>query len=194
MRIGWFGGSFDPPHKGHVAVARSAADAFGLERVLLAPVGRQPLKDGATGASFTDRLAMVELVCGEDVRFQASAVDAPREDGGANYTVDALGKLKAEMAGVKLFGIVGMDSFLQMPRWKEPKRLREMADWIVVTRPGYGAGLIAEGGTHLLEDVWVDVSATMLRERLRGGEPCEDWVAGAVLSYIAEQGLYRQAR
>jgi nicotinate-nucleotide adenylyltransferase len=191
VRVGWFGGSFDPPHKGHVAVARAAADRFGLELVLFAPVGRQPLKDGGAGALFVDRMAMVALVCGEDSRFRASEVDAPRVDGGANYTVDALERLMTEMSEMELFGIVGMDAFLQMPRWREPERLREMAEWIVVTRPGYGGEVSAGSGVHLLEDVQMDISATMLRERLSKGEPCAEWVAGAVLSYIAAHGLYR---
>ena len=170
-------------------MARAAADRFQLEQVLFAPVGRQPLKDEGAGASFADRLAMVELACREDERFRSSGMDGPREDGGANYTVDALEVLVREMPGVELFGIVGMDAFLQMPRWREPERLKEMADWVVVTRPGYCGG-VAGDRVHLLEGVWVNVSATMLRERMRCGEDCGEQVSGEVLSYIAARGLY----
>lgn len=190
MRVGLFGGSFDPPHRGHVAVARAAAEAFGLERVLMAPVGRQPLKGVST--PFGDRLAMVGLACGGDKRLVASDVDAPRGDGVPNYTVDTLGRLRQEMAGVELFGIVGMDAFREMGKWREPERLMELAEWIVVTRPGYEGDVGGiSGRAHLLDAVRVDVSATGLRERLRLGEDCSGLVPGAVLRYIAENGLYR---
>jgi nicotinate-nucleotide adenylyltransferase len=191
MRVGWFGGSFDPPHRGHVTVARAAADAYGLERVLMAPVGRQPLKGAGTG--YAERLAMVGLACAGDPRLVASDVDAPRGDGGPNYTVDTLERLRSEMAGVELYGIVGMDAFREMGKWREPARLVELAEWIVVTRPGYGQEVRAGAGrVHLLETVHVDVSATALRERLRRGEDCAGLVPEAVLAYIAEHGLYRE--
>ena len=172
-------------------MARAAADRFGLEEVLFAPTGRQPLKENAAGAAFADRLAMVELVCEEDARFQACALDGPRADGKANYTVDALEAVRAEMPGVELFGIVGMDAFLQMPRWREPERLRSLAEWIVVTRPGYVRAGLVEGGINLLEGLAMDVAATRLRERLRMGEHPVEWISGPVLAYITEHGLYR---
>ncbi len=81
MRVALFGGSFDPPHHGHIAIATAAADVFDLEQVLFAPVGRQPLKTGRPPAPFADRLAMVELACRVDERFTASEMDAPRADG-----------------------------------------------------------------------------------------------------------------
>ena len=187
--MGWFGGSFDPPHKGHVAVARAAADAFGLDVVLLAPVGRQPLKDGLAMSAFEDRLAMVRLACSGEARLLASGLDGPRENGGPNYTVDALERLRGEYPGAEVFGIVGMDAYLQMPLWKEHEQLRLMVEWVVVTRPGYATDGVAEG-VHLLETVWMDMSATMLRERLRHGEDCGELIDDAVRAYIAEHRLY----
>src|SRR5580698_4249203 len=97
MRVALFGGSFDPPHHGHIAIATAAADVFDLDSVLFAPVGRQPLKADGASASFADRLAMVELACGADKRFAASDLDAPRGDGGPNYTVEALAALHKAM-------------------------------------------------------------------------------------------------
>ena len=191
MRVGWFGGSFDPPHRGHVTVARAAAEAFGLQRVLMAPVGRQPLKGAST--AYEDRLAMVALACAGDERLVASDVDAPRADGRPNYTVETLGRLREAMPGVELYGIVGMDAFRDMGKWREPDRLMELAEWIVVTRPGYGGAVRAVAGrVHLLETVHEDVSATELRERLRRREDCAGLVPEAVLAYIAEHGLYRE--
>src|SRR5580704_100017 len=137
MRVALFGGSFDPPHHGHIAIASAAADAFALDRVLFAPVGHQPLKSDATPAPFADRLAMVELACKADPRFFPSDVDAPRPDGAANYTVSTLAALTEKMSDVRLFNLVGADSFLNLRRWHDPERLLELAEWIVVSRPGF---------------------------------------------------------
>lgn len=193
MRVALFGGSFDPPHRGHVAIATAAAEAFSLDRVLFAPVGRQPLKRDALVASFADRLAMVHLACAGDGRLVASDVDAPRADGAPNYTVDTLARLREEIPGLELFGVVGVDAFKDMNRWREPERLRTLADWIVVTRPGYVVDTVRpEERVHLLETVHEDVSATEVRERLHHGLPCEELVPVQVLHYIGEHGLYRQ--
>ena len=90
MRVALFGGSFDPPHHGHLAIATAAANALRLDSVLFAPAGRQPLKLDGTVTSFEDRLAMAELACLEDSRFTASEIDAPRADGLPNYRECAL--------------------------------------------------------------------------------------------------------
>jgi nicotinate-nucleotide adenylyltransferase len=112
MRVALFGGTFDPIHRGHLAIAGAAADAFALDKVLFAPVGRQPLKGGGTPTGFGDRLAMVRLACEGDGRFVASEVDAPRGDWTPNYTVDTLQTLRWEMPDATLFVLVGADSFL----------------------------------------------------------------------------------
>jgi nicotinate-nucleotide adenylyltransferase len=121
MRVALFGGSFDPPHHGHTAIAAAAADVFDLDQVLFAPVGRQPLKPEGAPASFADRLAMVELACRTDPRFAVSDLDAPRSDGSPNYTVQTLTTLQEAMPDARLFNLVGADSFLNLPRWREPE-------------------------------------------------------------------------
>lgn len=198
MRVALFGGSFDPPHHGHVAIAAAAADVFDLDKVLFAPVGHQPLKpEGA--APFPDRLAMVELACRVDSRFAVSDLDAPRHDGSPNYTVETLAKLHAAMPDVRLFNLVGADSFLDLRRWHEPERLLELAEWIVVSRPGFPLanlaplGLTAQqlGRVHLLQTVHEDVAATNLRERLEAGDRCADVLAPEVSAYIEVHHLYR---
>jgi nicotinate-nucleotide adenylyltransferase len=199
MRVALFGGSFDPPHHGHLAIATAAADALRLDSVLFAPVGRQPLKlDGAV-TSFEDRLAMVKLVCLEDPRFKVSEIDAPRADGLPNYTVDTLSELARRMPQAKLFNLVGADSFLSLPRWHEAQRLLELAEWIVVSRPGFAIESLSSLGldehqqscVHLLDTVHEDTAATELRDRLAAGDPCVDLIAPAVLNYIQSQGLYQ---
>src|ERR1700748_1150012 len=103
MRVALFGGSFDPPHHGHIAIATAAADAFELDTILFAPVGRQPLKSEGSPAGFADRLAMVELACRVDQRFAVSDLDAPRSDGAPNYTVETLAALHGAMPDAQLF-------------------------------------------------------------------------------------------
>lgn len=199
MRIALFGGTFDPPHLGHLAVATAAADAFQLDSILFAPAGRQPLKLNSTPSSFADRLAMTTLACAQDERFHASAIDAPRPDGHPNYTVDTLAELEQTMPAVVLFNLVGADAFLSLPHWREPARLLALAEWIVVSRPGFSLddlsalGLTPQQRTRvrLLETVHEEISATSLRERLRTGDPCADLIPAAVSTYIQTHRLYR---
>ena len=198
MRVALFGGSFDPPHHGHIAIASAAANAFELDSVLFAPTGYQPLKPEGASASFDDRLAMVELVCTEDRRFATSNLDSPRPDGLPNYTVETLSRLKEMMPEAKLYNLVGADSFLDLPRWRLPERLLELAEWIVVSRPGSSLRDIdtldltptERARVHTIEDVLEDVSSTELRRRLETGEPIGDLLDSSVVRYIREHQLY----
>jgi nicotinate-nucleotide adenylyltransferase len=210
MRIALFGGTFDPPHRGHLAIARAAADTFALDRVLFAPTGLQPLKLAADPTPFATRLALVEAACApgyphSDHRFAASEIDAPRPGHSPNYTVDTLAALAAQYppaeSGTTLFNLVGADAFLTLPRWHRPGRLLALAEWIVVTRPGYPlteSALVPLALTpaqrarvHILDGIAEDVSATALRSRLHAGDPCLDLLPAPVAAYIAEHGLYR---
>lgn len=182
-------------------MAQAARDAFGLDEVLLAPTGRQPLKRGAGSAPFGDRLAMVELLCAGVPGLTATAIDGPRADGAANYTIDTLRRLQEqEHEQTTLFVIVGADSFLDLPRWRDPVSLLRVAEWIVVSRPGFATAQLHSipllehdaGRIHLLEDVAVPLSATGLRERLRAGEQCADALTPAVLDYIDRHHLYER--
>jgi nicotinate-nucleotide adenylyltransferase len=201
MRIALFGGTFDPPHKGHLAVAAAAADAFRLDRILFAPAGRQPLKPEDQPASFADRLAMTSLACAQNPRFQPSTVDAPHFDGAPNYTVDTLQTLSHENPHATLFNLVGADSFLDLPRWREPHRLLELAQWIVVGRPGFPLSDLSSlhltphqrTRVHLLQTVHEDIAATSLRKRLQSEDPCTDLLLPEVLAYIHTHHLYSNA-
>ena len=198
MRIALFGGTFDPPHRGHLAIASAAADRFQLESVLFAPAGRQPLKTHAAGASFADRLTMTRLACTEDSRFQVSTLDAPRSDETPNYTVDTLSRLTQSLPGAEIFNLVGADSFHDLARWRQPHQLLQLAHWIVVSRPGHqltdppGLALTEaeRGRVHLLGSIHEDVAATSLRERLAAGDSCEDLLPSAVFAYIRQHHLY----
>ncbi|MGA8939135.1 MAG: nicotinate (nicotinamide) nucleotide adenylyltransferase [Acidobacteriaceae bacterium] len=205
MRIGFFGGSFDPPHLGHLSVSRAAANAFALDRVLLAPTGMQPLKPGGATASFEDRLAMVSLLCSStpgmpEARLEASALDAPREDGSPNYTVDALSTLKRTVASSdRIFIIVGVDAFLGVRRWKSSRALFDLGEWIVVSRPGFSSKELASllnlgpkqlARVHLLEHLREEASATNIRALIAAGSDCLGLLPASILQYIRGHHLY----
>ncbi|MDE1154589.1 MAG: nicotinate (nicotinamide) nucleotide adenylyltransferase [Acidobacteriaceae bacterium] len=205
MRVGFFGGTFDPPHRGHLAVALAAADALRLDCVLLAPVAIQPLKTGLATASFADRLAMVSLLAKHDPRMEPSDLDHPQPHALPNYTVDTLSRLKECLPPAsRLFLLLGADSFSDLPRWKEPLRILRLAEIIVASRPDASMldpiEKIADteharhlrARIHILNTVHEDVSATELRARLSAGESCEDWVLPEVLGYIRDHGLYQR--
>jgi nicotinate-nucleotide adenylyltransferase len=200
MRIALFGGTFDPPHRGHLAIATAAADAFNLDEVLFAPAGRQPLKPHGTPAPFYDRFAMLSLACLPYPRFGVSTLDAPHTDGTPNYTVETLTALHQLLPDDTLFNLVGADSFLDLPHWREPGHLLELAEWIVVSRPGFSLDDLSplhltsdqQARVHLLQTVHEDVAATSLRQRLEAGDPCSDLLPPAVSHYIRTHHLYRR--
>ena len=204
MRIGYFGGSFDPPHLGHLRVAIAAAKSLSLDRVLLAPTGRQPLKTGGASASFQDRLAMVSILCELQpptsvARLEASSLDAPNADGSPNYTVNTLSKLRAALSREDtLFVLIGADAFLDLPRWRSPDSLFQLAEWIVVSRPGISAQQMQDvnlsraqlSKVHLLEGIHEPASATEIRDLLKMGSDCPGLLPRSILNYIHAHHLY----
>jgi nicotinate-nucleotide adenylyltransferase len=138
MRIALYGGSFDPPHSGHIGIAMAAVERLNLDRVLMAPVGRQPLKQEQAQSPFEDRMVMVQLACAGHPPLAASAVDAPRLDGRYNYTYDTLERLRETLStGDELFCLVGADSLQTLHQWHRAAEALMLAQWIVATRPGF---------------------------------------------------------
>jgi nicotinate-nucleotide adenylyltransferase len=135
-RIAFFGGSFDPPHRGHLAIAQAARAALHLDTVLFAPVGAQPLKPAGSTAPFADRVAMTRLAIAGDPAFDVSLVDAPNPSGAPNYTIDTLLALKKQLpAGAALFCLIGADSFLGLRKWYRGAEIPFIAPLIVASRP-----------------------------------------------------------
>jgi nicotinate-nucleotide adenylyltransferase len=144
MKLGFFGGSFDPPHRGHIALARLALARLALDRVLFAPVGVQPLKRDRPQAGFDDRVAMTALAIAGEPAMEISLIDAPRSDGRPNYSVDTLRTLHAALpAGDRLFCLMGADSFLSIGRWHRAADLLLACDFVVAARPGFDLGRLA---------------------------------------------------
>lgn len=144
-RVAFFGGSFDPPHLGHLAVARAARAAFALDTVLFAPVGMQPLKPDGPVASFEDRLAMTRLAITGEPGFAVSLADAPKPAGdrraAPNYSIDTLKHLRRSLApGSFLFCLMGSDSFYGLRHWHRAAEIPFVAPLIVASRPGQPLG------------------------------------------------------
>jgi nicotinate-nucleotide adenylyltransferase len=136
-QVAFFGGSFDPPHLGHLAIAQAAQQALALDTVLFAPVGAQPLKPQGSTASFAHRLAMTRLAIAAYPGFAVSMADAPKPSNEPNYTLDTLLKLRAEMPSVgTLFCLMGADSFAQLRHWHRAAEIPFAAPLIVASRPG----------------------------------------------------------
>jgi nicotinate-nucleotide adenylyltransferase len=192
VKLGIFGGTFDPVHRGHLAVAAAAAGEFGLSRVLLIPSGSPPHKQTPVGAPYEDRYRMVELACAGDSRLQPSRLEAPDGNRERHYSIETIERVRAGMApGDELFFVLGADAFGEITLWRRWREVMRLVEFIVVSRPGAEAGQApAEARMHWLGGVQVPVSSTEIREQLRRGDTVQDWLPSAVLGYIRERGLY----
>jgi nicotinate-nucleotide adenylyltransferase len=152
MRVAFFGGSFDPPHLGHIAIARAAQRTLALDTVLFAPVGLQPLKPDGPSASFTDRLAMTRLAIENQPHFELSLADAPDARGETpgqtpNYTIDTLQSLRNSFPpATELYLLIGADSFRTLARWHRAAEIPFAANLVIASRPGEN---ITNPATHL---------------------------------------------
>jgi nicotinate-nucleotide adenylyltransferase len=140
--VALYGGSFDPVHLGHLAVARAAAEKFELERVDFVPADVQPLKAQQRVTNFYHRFAMLALALEGDKRFAPSLLEAPeiaRASGEAvSYTVDTVARMRARLAsGTRLYFLIGMDAFQQIARWRAPVELLRSAEFVIASRPGF---------------------------------------------------------
>ena len=191
MRIGVLGGSFNPPHIGHLLIASDAYEALGLDRLLIIPAAANPLKsldDDVPSAA--ERLQMVFDTFGDDPRFEVSAMEIER--GGLSYTVDTLETLAHQNPGAELILMVGMDSLQTMDQWKRPERIRELATIAVLSR-GDGPSAVPEG-VKTITTRRVDVSSTEIRGRVAAGLPIRGFVAESVEHFIFTAKLYASSR
>jgi nicotinate-nucleotide adenylyltransferase len=138
VNIALFGGTFDPIHTGHVQAARAAARMFKLDRVLFVPTGRPPHKHGDHLTSFPHRYGMTVLACAGNRRLIPSLLEAPAAEDKPCYSIDTVRKVRRSLhKDDRLFFLIGVDAFLDLPHWKEYRRLLNLVDFIVVSRPGF---------------------------------------------------------
>ena len=196
MKIALFGGTFDPIHSGHLEIARAAADAYGLDRVLFVTAGSPPHKYGQQQASWEDRHRMTALACAEDPRFEASRLEDPATLGERrSYSYDTIRKVHETRApGDRLHFLLGEDAFADLGIWYRLDDVVPLVEFLVVSRPD-------GGGEHApklpgLRASWVrgiehPASSTDIRRRVAAGESLEGLTPPSVADYIRRHKLYR---
>ena len=194
MNVALYGGTFDPVHLGHLEVARAAADAFDLDRVLFIPAGRPPHRVAVTEGGYEDRYRMVELACRAGARFEPSRLEAPSGDGQPNYSLSTIQQARSMLGSEdRLFFLLGCDAFAEIDAWYRWQDVVQAIEFIVVSRPGSELGrdrIPAGARVHWRTDVRVPISSTEVRRRLSCGDACEDVLPAAVAAYIQERSLY----
>lgn len=188
-RLGVFGGTFDPPHYGHLAAAQEVAWRLDLDRVLFLPARQNPLKRAEPSSTVDDRCEMVRLAIADNPLFELSRLDLDRPP--PSYTADLLRALHA--LDRELYFIVGADILPELPRWREPEEILRLARLCVVTRPGAPAPDVEAGARSRVEVVsapGVAIASRELRQRVRDGQPIHYLTPPAIERYIVEHGLY----
>lgn len=193
MKIGIFGGSFDPPHLGHLIVAEHVRVHLGLDRILFVPAATAPHKLGREVTDAGHRLRMLERALFSNPDFQVSDEEAVR--GGVSYTIETLAALRTRHPGAELFLMIGADNALEFDSWKDPGGIRSSARIVVMHRPGVKLDLkrlrrnIPDA---LVVDVpAIDIASRIIRKRVAEGVTIRYLVPDGVLEYIREHGLYR---
>jgi nicotinate-nucleotide adenylyltransferase len=191
VRLGIYGGSFDPPHVGHLLTASDACEALALDRLIWVPAGVQPLKVGQARATPAQRLAMVRLLVAEDPRFEVDPVEIDRD--GLSYTVDTVAAYAARYPDAERHLLVGADVLSSFDRWREPDRIRRLARLVILERAvEEGAGpLRVPPDAQRVATRRVDVSSTEIRSRLAAGRSIHGFVPESVERFIAAARLYR---
>ena len=184
-RVGVFGGTFDPVHVGHLAIALAALESVPLDRVLFVPARRSPLKERDPLASVADRVTMLQAAIAGDPRFALSRVELDRD--GVSYTVDTLEALRSEG---ELFLILGSDALADLARWRSPDRIRELSTILVAARPG-APEPDPMHRARAFDAPRLDISSRELRARAARGMSLRYLVPDAVWEHITKHRLYQ---
>lgn len=201
MKVGVLGGTFDPVHKAHIAVAEAARDALKLDRVILVPAGQPVSKANQPITSAEQRVQMLRLAVKDSPGLSISTVEIERP--GPSYTIDTISALQKQLGdNAEIYFILGCDSLAQLPEWRDPARLVAMCHLVAVPRPGCTRpdmpaleqkipGIIKS--VIFLEKPNMDISATDIREKAARGESISRLVTGTVAAYIKKHKLYLAA-
>lgn len=191
------GGTFSPPHVGHLLCAQEALLDFGLDEVVLIPVNAPPHKSNEDDPGVAHRVAMCELAVAGEPRFSVSTIEAERP--APSYSVDTLEALHASRPGIELTFIVGGDMAAALPAWRDPERVVALARFAVAERAGLGRQLILErlsaipgaaDRVRFFDMPRLDISSSLIRRRIAAGRPIRYLVPDGVAQYIEREGLY----
>ena len=187
MKLAIFGGTFDPIHEGHLALAREAAARYRLDRVLFVPAAHPPHKEGVTHAPYADRVRMAELACEGDARFEVSRIE---EDTARSYSVVTIEKIRARLApGDRLYFLIGADAFAEIRTWHRWRDVASGVRFLVVSRPGHVYQPPPGIEFDRIDDIEVAISSSEIRRALaRSQSPAG--LPAAVLDYAVSHGLY----
>ena len=198
-RWGILGGTFDPPHYRHLAIADQVRESLGLAGVMFMPAAQPPHKGGQLVSRGTDRLLMTRLAITGDSAFELCPIEMERP--GPSYTIDSVDELERSSAGAKLYLLMAADSLNAIETWREPDRLLERIEWVVGPRPGSElpdrSALEERFGElasriHLLSGPSLDVSSSEIRRRVAAGQAIRYLVPRGVEELIVDRGLYRR--
>ena len=198
--IGILGGTFDPVHYGHLVIAEAARDQLGLDRVEFLPANDPPHKPNDSVSAARDRVAMVSAAIHTIDYFELNCIEIERA--GPSYTVDTLERIRDTRSGDELYFIVGGDSLRDLPTWRSPRRILELATLAVVNRPGAAydlGGLEASlpglaSRVRFIETPLIDLSSTELRRLCASGHSIRFQTPDPVITYLLENGLYRELK
>lgn len=191
MRLAIFGGTFDPVHDAHLAIARAAAARFALDRVLFVPAASPPHKALATHAAYDDRVRMAQLACAEERRIEVSRLE---ENTRRSYSIDTIEKVRAEMdADGELFFVIGADAFAELQTWRRWQDVARAVEFLVIGRPGHHYEVPPGVRLERLDTLELRISSSGIRADLAVGR-LPKGIPRPVLDYILDRGLYGARR
>ncbi|MEN9676155.1 MAG: Nicotinate-nucleotide adenylyltransferase [Verrucomicrobiota bacterium] len=191
MRVGLFGGSFDPVHLGHLLVARAALEELSLDHLIFLPAARSPFKPGSAPAPAEWRLRMLRLALAGETR--VSVDDRELRRGGISYSLDTVREFIGESSvGTQFFWLIGADHVPTLPAWREAEVLARLVEFVVIPRPGAPSTTLPPPFRLRILQGWpLGLASSGIRDRVRGGLPIQHLVPPAVAEVVAAEGLYR---
>lgn len=190
VKLGIFGGTFDPPHLAHLIAGELAVEQFELDRLIFVPANRSPLKDRHDVSTASHRMEMMRLATAGNPRFEVSPVEIDRS--GASFTVDTLRAIQQQEKPKTMHLFIGRDQFVQFERWKEPDEIVRLATVVVMARPSDASGVSTrfDAQVEYLRMPLLELSATEIRRKVKAGESIRYQVPESVREYIEQHQLY----
>lgn len=187
--LGLLGGTFDPPHNGHLALARAALEELGLAKIIFIPANIPPHKTGKKISSMEHRMAMLKLAIGKESQFEISDIEFRRE--GPSYTIDTIKRLKEIYKGEELVFLLGLDNVGELDDWFHPEMIFDEVAVAAVNRPGFVPSGKFAGRVRYFDMTPVDISSSEIRERINSGQAITGLLPAEVENYVINNRLYK---